>query len=85
MSKKKSWRLSDQTNADLPVGKTYIDDCGRITRLTVDWSWDYGRTRKVWVAYPEGCPAFYITGDGPGSIVKAWDKKVSYERNKSNR
>lgn len=79
--KKPNWRKSDQTNADLPVGRTWIDDCGRLTELIVDSGYaDLEFKNKVWVAYPYGCVAFHIVGEGPGDIVSKWDKNVSYER-----
>ena len=80
--KKPVWRKSDQTNAELPIGRTWIDDGGTLTELIVvcGHADAYKRKEKVWVAYPFGCPAYHIYSDGPGSVVKAWDRKVSYER-----
>ncbi len=79
----KTWRKSDQINADLPVGRTWIDDCGKLTELIIAYGDSPRCLGKVWVAYPIGCPAYHITSDGPGNVVKAWDKKVSYEREKA--
>ncbi len=82
-SKKKIpvWRKSDQTNSELPIGRTWIDDYGKFTELVVVYTNVDGYRDKVWLAHPFNITAHSIYSDGgPGDVVKAWDRKISYER-----
>lgn len=81
--KKPVWRKSDQTNADLPIGRTWIDNEGSLIELVVTYIHVVGQRDKVWIAHPFGWYPYSITSDGPGNVVRAWDRKVSYEREKA--
>lgn len=73
--KKTSWRLSDQTNSELPVGNTYIDIRGQIGKLVVQ-QLSAGYV-NVW---PENNPEYDVRGAGVNLAISEYDKRVSRDR-----